>query len=691
YIQYRVSLLSFGQQSTPAVNDININYTSVEEVTFQATVNTTLTTETIDNTANFESNEVSGGSGAYASSFAASVSNPVAPDPANQVGMSADDVSLVDEYNTSTVVRSEIKDQYGNLVSDGTVVNFSVSENGTVDPASATTTDGAVQTTYTAEENAFGAETVTAQTENGANGTLDITLYEESLALAKSVGLNTGAILGDKSDNSQDVISKKETSAAAFLFTTSSAISILLWALVGLIVLLVIWEVFRAIRHPSPTSGFLKHQLAIFSTIILNLTKRPAVTFVLASQKDRQGTYQYSFTTFKHERAATLWTVSSGVALLLAKLTFGFILPFVLLNFPGVLQASLYDDAGQNVSGGDQLTFRVDYENVGPEEIQNVVIADAVPSGTTYIPTSLVLNGIAQTDVADSDSADFGIVNANSASFAIGMLAPDSSGYLLFRTEITNPTTVASITNSANGNFNPGERTIASNGTTNQIVNGSISGKVFDDSDNDKLISAIEKGLSNIGIRLYEDDGDLKLNRELDPLLATVSTDVNGDFSIGNLGAQAYIIDIDSTTLPADYGITTINEPLYVTLDMGENFRADFGFAPIITEPAPIPEPEPGPVEPEPEPEEPVTPTPEEDETIIIPDEELVTVDTEGESEITGGIEGFFSGAATIVTALVNAIAETYRNEIANNEILQKTNRNLAIPAIAAAALINTF
>ncbi|MFH1508663.1 MAG: SdrD B-like domain-containing protein [bacterium] len=675
YIQYKTTLATLNPDTTPILRDIAFDYTSEEAITFQATVNNVIETETIDNQSSFTADEIldtgQGSTGYNTSSSSTSssnsVSNPVVADPPAIVTMTADLISLVVDQNESTKVYAEITDQYGNKVEDGIEVNLFTSGNGTLDVETATTVDGVVETIYTVADEAYGTETITAEVADEIQGTIDITFYKESLQLSKSVGINTGSVLGAVSNN-ENVLAKQETSAATFLYILNVSINILLWVLLAIILVFLTREVIKAIAHKQPTLAVLKHRFSVITSIIYNIAKRPAVTFVIASQKDKdqQGTYQYSFTTFKKERQTTVWTISSALSLTLVKLAVGVILPLILLNFPGVLLASPYDDNGKIVSGGDELTYRIDYTNVGQEEINNIRIQDPVPSGLSFISSSISINSIPQTDIQDSDSAHYSPSSADTT-FSISSVAPSSSGYVLFRAKVPNPNALTSISNNATGTFDPGARTVSSNTTSNPVVNGSISGVVFDDKNNDGRQNSTENGLQNVTINLYEDNGDRVLNRALDDLILSSSSNTSGNFSLNNIGGQSYIIDVASNSLPNDYGNTTHNEPIYVSLYAGENYAINFGYGLNVGTKNPD----------------------QEEEEVVIPEEEAVEIEVDADNK--KGFDRIIDGARDIFNTLTNAISDAYNKNIVNNEALQRVNNQIAVPLVAASALLNSL
>lgn len=116
--------------------------------------------------------------------------------------------------------------------------------------------------------------------------------------------------------------------------------------------------------------------------------------------------------------------------------------------------------------------------------------------------------------------------------------------------------------------------------------NGSIGDYVWDDADEDGEQDAGEEGIGDITVWLYEDeDGDGVIDPE-DDLIATASTDSNGNYDFTGLASGNYIVDVDESDpdLPSGAVLTTDNDPLSVSLAPGEDYNdADFGFDPAPT------------------------------------------------------------------------------------------------------------
>jgi hypothetical protein len=64
-----------------------------------------------------------------------------------------------------------------------------------------------------------------------------------------------------------------------------------------------------------------------------------------------------------------------------------------------------------------------------------LVITDPLPAMTAYVPGSMVVNGLAQTDAADADSAQF-IAATQTVSVSLGNVVSPANVVLVFRATI---------------------------------------------------------------------------------------------------------------------------------------------------------------------------------------------------------------------------------------------------------------
>ncbi len=72
---------------------------------------------------------------------------------------------------------------------------------------------------------------------------------------------------------------------------------------------------------------------------------------------------------------------------------------------------SATDLNGGTLAPGDIMRYQVNFSNVGNDASTNTVILDNIPAGTSYLPGSLRISGIARTDAAGDDQAEYDAVN----------------------------------------------------------------------------------------------------------------------------------------------------------------------------------------------------------------------------------------------------------------------------------------
>lgn len=85
------------------------------------------------------------------------------------------------------------------------------------------------------------------------------------------------------------------------------------------------------------------------------------------------------------------------------------------------------DINGGSLLGGDTLRYQVSYRNVGNDASTASVIYDNIPPGTSFVPGSLKISGVAKTDAPGDDQAEYDYVN-NRVVFRLGTGANGSSG-----------------------------------------------------------------------------------------------------------------------------------------------------------------------------------------------------------------------------------------------------------------------
>jgi uncharacterized repeat protein (TIGR01451 family) len=81
---------------------------------------------------------------------------------------------------------------------------------------------------------------------------------------------------------------------------------------------------------------------------------------------------------------------------------------------------------GSTPSPGATITYTLKVNVVGTGTVANLVITDPLPPFTSYVASSLHLNGGSLTDAADADAGDVGGTTANQVTVALGSVAGGS-------------------------------------------------------------------------------------------------------------------------------------------------------------------------------------------------------------------------------------------------------------------------
>ena len=97
------------------------------------------------------------------------------------------------------------------------------------------------------------------------------------------------------------------------------------------------------------------------------------------------------------------------------------------------------------LAAGDTINYSIVVQNSGSGAASGVVITDAIPANTTYVPGTLAIGGFARTDAADGDNARFDTA-ANGTVFSVGTLASGGSSTATFSVRINSPLAAGSYT-----------------------------------------------------------------------------------------------------------------------------------------------------------------------------------------------------------------------------------------------------
>ena len=91
-----------------------------------------------------------------------------------------------------------------------------------------------------------------------------------------------------------------------------------------------------------------------------------------------------------------------------------------------------FDKTATDINGGllvpgDNLRYQINYNNVGNDSSTFTTIIDNIPAGSTFVPGSIKINGVAKTDVLGDDQAEFDFIS-NRVVFRIGSGANTLTG-----------------------------------------------------------------------------------------------------------------------------------------------------------------------------------------------------------------------------------------------------------------------
>ena len=99
----------------------------------------------------------------------------------------------------------------------------------------------------------------------------------------------------------------------------------------------------------------------------------------------------------------------------------------------GTAPCVITDKAVTNLAGtvpahpGDVLEYAVTAVNQGGNDAAGAVITDSIPANTTYVPGSLTIDGVARSDAADADSAEYDAAGRQ-VRFRVGAGATGTAG-----------------------------------------------------------------------------------------------------------------------------------------------------------------------------------------------------------------------------------------------------------------------
>ena len=216
------------------------------------------------------------------------------------------------------------------------------------------------------------------------------------------------------------------------------------------------------------------------------------------------------------------------------------------------LNKTVVSDA-DNLAPGDNVTFRIDAGNSGQGKAPDVKVAEAFPAGTTFVSAESHLCTSGYTSGVPGECSTGGAAGTfDGTTWKIGdMLAGQHASLYVTVTldEGTDGTMLentASFVNPPEYDQNPDNNTAKASIS----VKHRLSGKVYYDANDSSSYTDGEEGFKDITVELLRPDGSV---------VATTTTDADGNYSFTRLAAGDYTVKVTKAGAIAD--LTQTEDP----------------------------------------------------------------------------------------------------------------------------------
>ena len=228
-----------------------------------------------------------------------------------------------------------------------------------------------------------------------------------------------------------------------------------------------------------------------------------------------------------------------------------------------------------SAEAGDTLVYSITVTNAGPSTAVDAISVDTLPAGVTFVSGT-------GPDGALTESG--GTVTVDGGDLDSG------SSYNFTITVTVDNTTIGSVTNSVTVSTTTDEDDTSNNTatavTTVTEASGSISGRVYLDSNDNGIVDDGEVGISGVVVTVTgtRDDGDT--------VDLSTTTDADGNYVFAELAAGTYDVEqvqpadfIDGQTTAGTGATATVIDNAFIDLDLGIGADAiDFNFGELAAQ-----------------------------------------------------------------------------------------------------------
>lgn len=207
--------------------------------------------------------------------------------------------------------------------------------------------------------------------------------------------------------------------------------------------------------------------------------------------------------------------------------------------FDVVLNKTVSSDASA-LSPGDEVTFRVDAANTGQGLSANTKVSEKLPDGVTFVKSESFMcptGYVSGTPDACEAGDPAGTYDAATGVWTVGDLTAGSHASLYVTVRLNDGTDGKTITNNVEfKDLPPYDVNLNNNKASTTItVKHRLSGKVYFDKNDSSSYTAGEEGFNGVTVNLVNEAG---------AVVATTTTDADGNYSFTGLNAGTYTVKV---------------------------------------------------------------------------------------------------------------------------------------------------